>query len=115
MWQALMPISKPPGAISASRRKSRSRAARRALSPGTGNTTASPEGRASRSRLDDAAARDPAAGADVAGIDDQWAAIDQQAVIDRVVIGADDRDVERRQRRRGQRGRAPAGELRVFA
>src|ERR1700730_1978441 len=96
MWPAPMPISKPPGAISASRRRSRSRSACRALSPGTGNTTASPDRGASRSRLDDAVARDPAPGADVAGIDDQRAVIDQQAVVDRVVIGADDHDVERR-------------------
>ena len=47
-------------------------------------------------------------GADVAGVDDQPAGLDEQAVIDCVVIGADDRDIECGQLCRAQRGRAAA-------
>ena len=45
-----------------------------------------------------------AAGADIAGVDDQRAVLDQQPVIDRVVIGADDRGVEAGERRRRSAG-----------
>ncbi len=55
---------------------------------------ASGAGPASASRLDHVVAGEPAAGAGVAGIDNERAMLDQQPVIDRIVVGADQRRVE---------------------
>src|SRR5258707_210526 len=114
MCRPPMPISARPGASSVSNLASRSPSDCRALSPGTGSTTASTN-RPRGSRLDDVRAGQSEPGADIAGVDDQPAGLDEQAIIDRIVIGADDCDVEGGQFCCGQWLRAAARQPGVFA
>src|SRR5579863_3234133 len=68
-----------------------------------------------RSCLDHMFAGKTAAGAGIAGIDDERAVLDEQPVIDGIVVGADDRGIYRCGGRLAQRDGAAAGELRVVA